>query len=87
MVMLVHVFAREMVHDVDGLGGRQQRDDAAVAEEPQVAEVGHDVNWGAPGECVGAVRTSAGVVYRGDVAAAEADSWTQPEELPPGVCV
>lgn len=64
----------EVVHDVDGLGGGEQRGAGAVAEEAQVAVVGHDVDGGVPGDLGGGRRAGADVVDGADVAAIEAEA-------------
>jgi len=41
-IVQVQIRLRQVVHDVCGLCGGEQGDCRAVAEEAQVAEVGHD---------------------------------------------
>ncbi len=64
----------EVVHDVDGLSGGEQRGAGAVAEEAQVAVVGHDVDGGVPGDLGGGRGAGADVVDGADVAAIEAEA-------------
>ena len=49
-----------VMHYIDGLGGRQQGDTGAVAEEPEVAVVGDDVDGRCPGVYGGAMRRLGG---------------------------
>lgn len=76
--------AREVVHHVGGLGHRQEGDAGAVAEEAEVAVVGHDVHGAVPGRGVRRRLAGAHVVHRGDVAAAEADAGPEAEHALPG---
>lgn len=49
----VHIFRADMVHDVGGFRGGEQRDACAVTEEAQVPEVSHDVHGHVPGDLRG----------------------------------
>lgn len=74
-----------MGHYGCGLGGGEQADGGAVAEEAQVAVVGDDVDGGAaPGGLVGGCLARPDVVDGADVAAVEADAGPRPEHVPPG---
>ena len=62
----------------------QHADGGAVAEEAEVAVVGHDVDGAVPGDVVGVGDAGADVVDGGDVAAVEADSGPVAPHLLPG---
>jgi hypothetical protein len=62
---------REVVHDLGGLGGRDEADNAAVAEEAQVPVVRDDVYRAAPCDLRGRGLALADVIVRADVAPVE----------------
>lgn len=74
-----HVFLAEVVDDVDGFGGCEQRGAGAVAEEAQVAVVGDDVHGRVPGYLRGGRGSWSHVVHRADVAAVEAQARSRAE--------
>lgn len=74
----------EVRHDVDGLGRREEADDGAVAEEAQVAVIGHDVHGAVPRHLRGRGLAGPDVVVGADVAAVKADARSAPEHLLPG---
>lgn len=63
-----------MVDDIDGLGGGEERDAGAVAEEAQVAVVGYYVDGGVPGDGGGGGGAGADVVDGADVDAGETEA-------------
>lgn len=83
-VARVKVFGREVVDDVGGLGGGEERGAAAVAEEAEVAVVGYDQDGGVPGCLRRGGRARANVVHRADVAAVETEAGAGLEHLPVG---
>lgn len=73
-----------MVDDVGGLGGGQEADGGAVAEEAEVAVIGDDVHGGVPRYLRRRRGPGPYVVHRADVAAVEADAWPRAEHAEPG---
>lgn len=87
MIVRMEVFFREVVDHIGGLGSGEERDERAVAEEAEVAEVGHQVDGISPGQGVGGGTAGAGVVDGRDVDASEAEAGTGAEHLAVGVGV
>ena len=65
---------RQVMHHVHGLGGGEEANARAVAEEAQVAVVGDDMDGAVPGRLHGGGGAGADVVDGGYVAAVKADA-------------
>lgn len=80
-VIGVQVLLQQMMHYIDGLGGGEEGDAGAVAEEAEVAVICDDVHGGIPGDGGGGGGPGADVVDRADVDTAEAEAGAVVEHV------